>query len=266
MRLQIGGVGLWGPGMQSWQDFLAGQADDYAKTLENPPTPTPRSIPARERRRAPLPVKLAVEVIEQACEMGSIEPGNVATIFSSAMGDNEITNYICSTLLGPEKLLSPTRFHNSVHNAASGYWSIAAQNRAPSGYVGAFEDSLAIAVLEAATLCVAEERPVVLAIYDVPTVAPLSDICRIEQPFGAAFVLDSCDGTESWSVEVDCCKGVAQQPRLRNPGLQRICDINPAAQSLAILEAMTASGPTTLRWPIGNATHLEMRLSSQAGT
>ena len=260
MKLQISGIGLWGYGLCNWSDFLAGRANDFECTPDGAPVPSPKSIPARERRRAPLPVKLAIEVIEQACKMASIDPETVATVFSSAMGDNDITDYICSTLVGTEKLLSPTKFHNSVNNAPSGYWSITAKNRAPSGYVCGFKDSVPIALLEAATLCIAENRPVILAIYDVPTKAPLSDICRIEEPFGAAFALDSESRSDAWSVELNFREGKAGRPRLVSDRLQNLCDKNPAAQSLAIFEAIASNEPALLRWPTGNATHLELRL------
>jgi hypothetical protein len=263
MKLQISGVGLWGPDLCSWQDFLTAQTSDFRNLSGPTATPSPQTIPAREMRRAPLPVKIAIEVIEQACAMASIETGRVATVFSSAMGDNAITDYICRALSAPEKFLSPTKFHNSVHNAASGYWSIAAGNRSPSGYVGAFEDSFSIAALEAATLCVAEARPVVLAIYDVPTMGPLTDICTIQHSFGAAFVLEAGTRSDTWPIEISCREGAVERQRLRSHQLQKLCDENPAAQALALLEAIASSEPALLRWPTGNATHLEMRLANE---
>jgi len=260
MKLQISGIGLWGYGLCNWSDFLAGRVNDFESIPDSTQAPSPKSIPDRERRRAPLPVKLAIEVIEQACKMASVNPETVATVFSSAMGDNDITNYICSTLAGTEKLLSPTKFHNSVNNAPSGYWSITARNRAPSGFVSGFKDSLPIALLEAATLCIAENRPVILAIYDVPTIAPLSDICVIEKPFGAAFVLESKSRSDTWSVELNLRAEKTGRPRLLSDHLQNLCDENPAAQSLAIFEAIASNEPASLCWPTGNATHLELRL------
>jgi hypothetical protein len=262
MNLEIRGIGLWGPGLYSWSDFLTRRKNNFDNLPESTPAPSPTSIPARERRRAPLPVKLAIETIEQACKMAEVELDSVATIFSSAMGDNEITDYICSTLAGSERFLSPTKFHNSVHNAPSGYWSIAAKNRAPSGYVGGFLDSFSIGLLEAATFCAAEERPVVLAIYDVPATAPLSDICRIEDSFGAAFVFDIDSHSNAWSIEISCSEGPSTRSKMRSPVLQDICDKNPAAQSLALLEAIAIGEPAMLCWPTGSATHLELALKN----
>mgnify|MGYP002075717815 CR=1 FL=1 len=36
-----------------------------------------------------------------------------------------------SVFASDDRLISPTRFHNSVHNAPSGYWSIAARSTRP---------------------------------------------------------------------------------------------------------------------------------------
>ena len=58
-------------------------------------------------------------------------------MFASTYGDLAITDYMCSTLAKAPMTLSPTRFHNSVHNAAAGYWSIATACRQPYCALGA---------------------------------------------------------------------------------------------------------------------------------
>jgi hypothetical protein len=58
---------------------------------------------------------MAIEVMDQACKMANISPDDVAVIFSSAMGDMQITDYMCRALAKTPKLISPTKFHNSVH-------------------------------------------------------------------------------------------------------------------------------------------------------
>jgi hypothetical protein len=54
--------------------------------------------------------------------------------------------------------LSPTRFHHSVHNAASGYWAMASHSMAASTALSAFQNSFAAGLLEAATQCAADEQ------------------------------------------------------------------------------------------------------------
>ncbi len=52
---------------------------------------------------------------------GSGRPAaDLPCVFVSAHGDLSINDYACSTLATDPSVLSPTRFHNSVHNAAGG--------------------------------------------------------------------------------------------------------------------------------------------------
>ena len=126
MRIGISGIGIWGRGMRNWPEFcaLVNTGDDGAAAQWQ--APAPAAIPARERRHSPLMVKLAVEVACQACDMAGLDRRDVATVFGSSMGDGEISDYLCRALASESKVLSPTRFHNSVHNAPAGYWSISA--------------------------------------------------------------------------------------------------------------------------------------------
>ena len=51
------------------------------------------------------------------------------TVFTSSSGDGDNVHEICETLAAADRQVSPTRFHNSVHNAPAGYWSIATRSR-----------------------------------------------------------------------------------------------------------------------------------------
>jgi hypothetical protein len=82
-------------------------------------------LPPNERRRAPDTVALALQVAQTACANARRDPALLPTVFASTYGDMAITDYMCGTLAKTPTMLSPTRFHNSVHNAAAGYWSIA---------------------------------------------------------------------------------------------------------------------------------------------
>ena len=94
-------------------------------------SPKPQAVPPKERRRAGLMINLAVEVAHQACENAGVDKTVIPSVFVSALGDTAITDYMCRKLSQPEKMLSPTKFHNSVHNAPSGYWTISSENRMP---------------------------------------------------------------------------------------------------------------------------------------
>ena len=276
MKIAIGGIGIWGRGMRSWdecREMLAAGGDgaiaDGAGAEWQPPVPA--VIPSRERRRAPLMVKLAVEVAGQACRMAGVDTQTLATVFASSMGDTEITDYMCRTLAGDSKVLSPTRFHNSVHNAPAGYWSIAAGNREPSSSTAASRESFPVALLEAATLSVAESRPVLLVASDIAVPGPLGGAYPIGEPFGVALLLDAA-GADGWALSVAEADQRAAWPAVRHPLLAEISEHNPAARSLALLEAIAASsasdgtldGTRAVQWPLNDFACL--RVEKAAGT
>ncbi len=272
MKVVIGGIGIWARGMRSWdecREMLAAGGD--GATAEWQP-PVPDVIPARERRRAPLMVKLAVEVACQACKMAGVDTQTVATVFASSMGDTEITDYMCRTLAGDSKALSPTRFHNSVHNAPAGYWSIAAGNREPSSSTAASRESFPVALLEAAALSAAESRPVLLVVSDIAVPGPLAGAYPIGEPFGVALLLDAASANDGWALSVVDADDVVAWPGVRHPLLAEISEHNPAARSLALLEAIAASdasggapdGTLAVQWPLNDFAGL--RVEQVAGS
>ncbi|MBT2119454.1 beta-ketoacyl synthase chain length factor [Dyella sp. LX-66] len=187
MRVHVEGIGVWSPQLA---DFAALHGQ-----LQGTPAPAPAgrppaaTLPANERRRAPESVLLAIEVAGQAVAMSGRAPAELACVFGSAFGDLSITDYMCETLAHAPTELSPTRFHNSVHNAAAGYWTIATGCHAPSSAVCAWHDSIGAGLLEAAAMALADQRPVLFVCSDVAGAGPLAPITRSTQAFGCAFVL-----------------------------------------------------------------------------
>jgi len=185
-ELQLLGLGIWSPSFANWQEFRAGLAGgDWPGQGKL----APERIPARERRRAPQLVRMAIEVMDQACSMASLEPDDVAVVFSSAMGDMDITDYMCRTLADDPAIVSPTRFHNSVHNAAPGYWSITTGAFSPATAVSAFEYTAPTALLEGAIQAAEESTPVLIVTQEVAAPDTLMDICPTEVPFAAALLV-----------------------------------------------------------------------------
>src|SRR5256886_16505591 len=87
MRVFVEGVGLLGPGLQGWgaaRRVLAG---------EEPFRPAPTNIggsdllPAAERRRTPVPVKLALAVGQEAFQNAGRDAAAAATVFVSSSGE-----------------------------------------------------------------------------------------------------------------------------------------------------------------------------------
>lgn len=187
MRIHVNGVGLWSPQLG---DFPA-----LRRWLAGTPGPAPgakplaATLPANERRRAPESVLLAVEVAGQAVAMSGYDASALACVFGSAFGDQAITDYMCETLARAPTELSPTRFHNSVHNAPAGYWTIATACHAPSSAVCAYRDTLGAGLLESAMQVLADGQPVLFVCADVAGIGALADMTGSTQAFGCALVL-----------------------------------------------------------------------------
>jgi hypothetical protein len=113
----------------------------------------------------------------------------VAAVFASSGADTEVVHAICDTLASDDRQLSPTRFHNSVHNAAAGYWSIACGSRQPATSMACYDRSVAAGLLEAAAQVTAEQLPVLLVLFEMPFPAPVASVQPVIAPFGAALVL-----------------------------------------------------------------------------
>ena len=77
------------------------------------------------------------------CRATALPAASLATVFASSDADLAIIHRICLALTATPRLISPTDFHNSVHNAAAGYWSIAAGARAASTTISAHDGSFA---------------------------------------------------------------------------------------------------------------------------
>lgn len=249
-------AGLWCRSLSGWDSFCGAlaAADEPAQRLAEP---VPDLLPSREGRRAPLHVRLGIEAGIQACGGNGVPPQDVKTVFASAAGDIQITDYMCRTLAGPSPMLSPTRFHNSVHNAASGYWSIGAANRLASTAVAAQEYTFPVALLEAATLALTDGGTVLLIAHDVPAPPPLDAVCTARQPFGVGLLLSADRHAADWRpVEARLRSGAARWPVAAAEWLRRLAAENDSARGLPLLEALATGSAFSLALPLGASSSL----------
>ena len=171
MEVFVRSVSVWGPGLQGWaasQPILRG-AQDYVAGEASPPLPT--LLSATERRRTGPVARLALSVAQQASEMAGIAPGAIPSVFATANGDGAVVHSILEALAAGEPV-SPTQFHNSVHNTAAGYWSIATGSQQPTNCVACHDCTAAAALLKA----VAEVRT------SMPAAAALRLRCAVAGP------------------------------------------------------------------------------------
>lgn len=185
----VDGVGLLGPGFIDWQQgaaVLAGR-DPYR------PAPTviatPPLLPPAERRRIGRVVKLALTVALEAVTGAQVNPSALASVFSSSGGDGQNCHELCEALALPGRDVSPTRFSNSVHNAAAGYWSIATGAKLESNVVCAYDGSFGAGLLEALTQTAVDRVPLLLVAYDTEYPEPIRAKRPVPDAFGVALVL-----------------------------------------------------------------------------
>jgi hypothetical protein len=237
MQVGIAGVGLLGPGLADWTRAVPLLRTPSDWTSQPTAVPAPERLPPTERRRASVAVKAAVGVADQACAMAGLDAAVVATVFTSASGDPQICHAMCEALAKPERVVSPTRFTNSVHNAPAGYWHIAVQSRSASTSLAAYDASANAGLLEAAVQCTAARAPVLLVACDMPYPAPLHALRPLPDVFAFALLLVPHSAAARWRLSV-ALAGAAAPTRCDGAGLERLRQAIPAARALPLLQAL----------------------------
>lgn len=184
----IEGIGFWAPGLPNWQaarEFAAdGRLPDDA-----PLKPFARLLAPNERRRAPETVAVALEVALAACQAAQRDPATLPSVFASTHGDLAVTDYMCATLASDPRSISPIKFHNSVHNAAAGYWTIGVGAMQPATALSAFDSSFAQGLIETVALLAAGADAALLVAYDSQSQGPLAQVSSSKGAIGGALVL-----------------------------------------------------------------------------
>jgi len=241
LHVKVSGIGLLGPGLAGWAGgralLQAPQLWQAAATV----VPAPNRLPATERRRAGLVVKASIVVADESLAGSDLDPSSLATVFSSSTGDPSNCHLLCEALAAPERLVSPTRFTNSVHNAPAGYWHIAAQSRAASTSLAAFDASFAAGLLEAAVQCTATGEPVLLVACDVPYPEPLHAVRPVADVFAVALLLcPAAAGGRGLSLQT-LPSASSLTTHCGYPGLEAVRRGIPAARALPLLQALAGS-------------------------
>lgn len=238
MRTYLEAIGLCGPGLDGWaasRAILKGVIP-YEPRATNIPAAL---LPPNERRRAVQTVRLALAVGAEAFAASVRDAGETPAIFASSGGDGDTIHEILKVIAAPNPEVSPTRFHNSVHNAPAGYWSIATGSRAPSSALCAFDDSFAAGLLEAAVMATTEARAVALIAYDVRYPEPLASARDIGAAFAVALLLGPEPATNTFaSLDLELRPRNARPTTSRIPDLEILRGNTPAARALPLLEAL----------------------------
>lgn len=233
----IDGIGFLAPGMTGWPAaaaVLAGQASYRSAPTELAP---PAVLPPAERRRASRLVKAALGVGLEAVAQAGADASTLATVFTSSSGDGHNCHALCETLASDDRAVSPTRFHNSVHNAAAGYWGIATGAMAPSQVLCAYDASFAAGLLEAMTQLATADAPILLISYDAEYPEPIFAKRPVPDAGGVALLLAPARGARSLAA-VKVSLGDTPVSVMTDAALeQRRTDI-PALRALPMLDLL----------------------------
>jgi hypothetical protein len=243
----VGGIGVLGPGLHNWPQAAAVLSGKQPYAAEPTVLPNPSMLPPAERRRTGRVVKLALGVALEATARADADPAQMPSVFSSSGGDGHICHEICQALALSTREVSPTRFSNSVHNVAAGYWSIATGSMTESNAVCAFDASFAAGLLDAMTQVTVDRQTVLFVAYDTEYPPPLHAKRPIPDAMGIAMVLTP-ERTATSVARIDVTLTGEGADRMSDSGLEALRSAIPAARALPLMRllALGAAGRVVL--------------------
>lgn len=248
MRVVVRSASVWGRGLPGWARAAEVLRDPTLWDGVSAVAPAATHLPPNERRRAGPVTRLALAVAQEACTLAQVDPAEVSALFASANGDGGVIDTILKALCTPGGDVSPTQFHNSVHNAPAGYWTISHGSIAPATAVGGFDWSFGQGLLKAAAEAVVEAHPVLFVAYDLPIPGPIGTVRVTTETFACAMLLDpdlSAPGLASLDMTYAATTDEGDDPD--NPALRQLAHENPAARGLALLGALARQDECCVR-------------------
>jgi hypothetical protein len=257
-ELSIEGAAFWAPRLPGWAMARAVIRGEQAAPEAAAARPVPALLAPTERRRAPDTVAVALEVAARACEAAHRSPAELPAVFASTHGDLAISDYMCSTLAATPTLISPVKFHNSVHNAAAGYWSIGTGSYAAYTAISAFGCTFAQGFLEAASQALCEQRAVLYVAFDIEAKGALATMAPSRGVMGAGLVLAPAGAGRR--VRLAVMNGRVEPTAARTPAAALIAD-NALAPAFPLYEALASDAPASLIAALsaGAALRIELR-------
>lgn len=250
-------VGLAAPGLPNWAEGRRVLRGEQAYAPAELPAYAPALLPPNERRRATPAVRQAFRAAEDA--VAGRDPAAYATVFAGSDADMAILHRICAAVAEPDKRVSPTDFHNSVHNAAAGYWGIAVGSRAPSTTLAGYDGSFALGLLEAAVQVQTLGLPTLLVVFDVPAPEPLFSA----RPLGAAAscaLLLAPEAGDAALARIDVRLTAAAETKLDDAALDAQRCANPALRALPLLRLLASGNGGTVVLPGAGGRNLSVDL------
>ena len=235
LAAHIEGISLLGPGLPNWAGGAAVLSGATPYAPQKTVLPAPQWLPAAERRRSCSIVKLALAIGAEA--LAGVDAKGVPTVFASSGGDGENCHGICEMLASSDRLLSPTRFHNSVQNVTAGYWGIATGAMNNATVVCAYDGSFSAGLLEAMIQAMTGNTRTLLLAYDINYPQPLHGARPIRDAMGVALLLAParCEKTIA-RLNASCSDAAAS--RMADLTMEDLRTAIPAARGLPLLHAL----------------------------
>lgn len=262
LSARIAGIGLWGPGMAGWDAGARALRSPQAADFVAPPLPQATMLPSAERRRATPSTRLALAVAAEAIAASGLPPSSMPSVFASSAGNPEIVDALCTAMAAGDFTVSPTRFHNSVHNAAAGYFGIGAANLRASTSLATGDAGAGVGLLEALVETAADLEPVLLVCVDVGYPYPMSEVRPMSGEWAAALVLLP-DAPRYGGPRIDAriARDAAPPvPPLGHPALDHAVGANPTARLLPLLRLLALGESGTVSLPAGHVGRLVIDL------
>jgi hypothetical protein len=261
LRVTIEGVSFWASHLPGWDIAQAVIRGEQAAPQAASTRPAPTLLAPTERRRAPDTVAVALEVASRACEAAGRKPADLASVFASTHGDTAISDYMCATLASTPTLVSPIKFHNSVHNAAAGYWSIGTGCLAPYTAISAAQYTFAAGLMEAATQVICEHRPVLYVAFDIESKGALATMAPSRSLLGTAFVLAPATHNQHRRMILTTETVNGHDPTPARSAAEAAIADNALASCLPLLEVLAQSSPRTVRLCLSKRTALNVQVN-----
>lgn len=238
------GIGCLAPGLPDWPTARAVLRGEQAYTNAPSVLPAPAILPPAERRRASRVVKLALAVGLEAAAQAGADVAQLATVFSASGADGHNCHALCEQLASDDRQISPTRFHNSVHNAAAGYWGIATGAMAPCQVICAYDASFGAGLLDALGQVVVDRQPTLLIAYDSEYPEPLFAKRPVPDCAGVGLLLTP-ERTPRSQAQITVRPTTAVAEALADPALETLRTAIPALRALPLLRrlALGEGGP-----------------------
>lgn len=263
LEVIIEGIAFWSSRLPGWDLARGVIRGEQSAPATASPRPAPALLAPTERRRAPDTVAVALEVASRACENAGRAPADLRSVFASTHGDLAISDHMCATLVATPTLISPIKFHNSVHNAAAGYWSIGTGSVAPYTAISAFDHTFGAGLLEAAVQVVCEQQPLLYVAFDIEAKGALATVVHSSGLFGVALVLGPRSGQRpgrSLSMQMRH-DDAASVTAARSPAADLVAQ-NALAPCLPLFEALARDQAADVHVSLGGHACLAVHVSA----